>query len=105
MQKIHKIYNYQIQIKTQKMKQLTVTAFEHANVAGKKLQYIRISGLTGEHIINVGMKTYEAVKKLEEETNTIQLENLKKDEPNTNTNMPDMDSHRPNGAKGNNKTR
>lgn len=49
------------------MKQLTAKAFEHANVAGKKLQYIRITNGKKEVIINVGMKTFEGVTKLEQD--------------------------------------
>lgn len=49
------------------MKQLTAKAFEHANVMGKKLQYVRITNGSEEYIINVGIKTYEALTKLESE--------------------------------------
>lgn len=49
------------------MKQLTAEAFEHANVMGKKLQYIRITDGKTQVIINVGKTNYEAVKQMAEE--------------------------------------
>lgn len=49
------------------MKQLTAKAFEHANVMGKKLKYVRITNGTKEVLINVGEKTYNGIINLESE--------------------------------------
>lgn len=58
------------------MKTLTAKAFEHANVTGKKLQYIRITNGKEEVIINVGMKTFEGVTKLEQNEEQITPQQL-----------------------------
>lgn len=49
------------------MKTLTAKAFEHANVMGKKLQYVRITNGREEYIINVGLKTFETLTKMEQD--------------------------------------
>lgn len=49
------------------MKTLTAKAFEHANVMGKKLQYVRITNGSEDYLINVGMKTFEALTKMEQD--------------------------------------
>lgn len=54
------------------MSKITAQAFEHTNVAGKKLQYLRISNGQKEIIINVGTKTYNTVKSMEDENESLQ---------------------------------
>lgn len=43
----------------------TVQAIQHADVKGKILNYIRIKNGQYEVLINVGEKTYNAVKQIE----------------------------------------
>lgn len=45
---------------------VTVTAIEHEDVRGKKLKYLKITNGITTVLVNVGDKTYEGVKKLEE---------------------------------------
>lgn len=83
------------------MKQLTATAFEHANVMGKKLQYLRITNGEKEVIINVGNKTYEGVKELEkEEIKEVENENNKDGQKPGNTTKENLDVlSKPNGGR------
>lgn len=50
------------------MKQITVTPIEHTDVRGSKLYYLKITNGTEEYLINVGTKTYDAVKKMQTQT-------------------------------------
>lgn len=47
-------------------KQLTVVPVAHKNVYGKETKYVIVKGEKGEYPIQVGEKTYEAVKRLGE---------------------------------------
>lgn len=46
---------------------MKVEALEHTDVRGHKLYYIKMTAGKNEHLINIGEKTYNKVKELNEQ--------------------------------------
>lgn len=60
------------------MKTTTVEAIRHKDVKGKETLYVKITGISGEHYINVGQKTFDAVESIMKDQ---KITNIKIDEP------------------------